>query len=170
MHRNWCRFRPGYLHSLVPSARDHHPRDEDLSPGTPDRGHPHLQYPVQVRGPGAPGRFRYGPHSQGDIRNRLSRRSSPETAQPSDRLPELTTHVCATLQCIRALGPDEALKEHATRTLAIRTNGSAKGRRPILNPNAIAKAMGTDRYTVHTICARQESFFAAHSMQTANCF
>jgi hypothetical protein len=66
-------------------------------------------------------------------------------------LPNLRPHVCATLQCIRALGPDEALKEHAhTESGDPDKWKRERGRRPILNPNAIAKAMGTDRYTVHT--------------------
>ena len=65
--------------------------------------------------------------------------------------PNLRPHVCATLQCIRALGPDEALKEHAhTESGDPDKWKRERGRRPILNPNAIAKAMGTDRYTVHT--------------------
>jgi hypothetical protein len=65
--------------------------------------------------------------------------------------PNLRPHVCATLQCIRALGPDEALKEHAYTDSGDPDKWKReRGRRPILNPNAIAKAMGTDRYTVHT--------------------
>ena len=63
----------------------------------------------------------------------------------------LRPHVGATLKCIQALGPDQALKEHTF-------TGSGdpdrwkreRGRRPILNPNAIAQAMGTDRRSVHT--------------------
>jgi hypothetical protein len=63
----------------------------------------------------------------------------------------LRPHVCATLQCIQALGPDEALKEHAYMESGDPDKWKReRGRRPILNPNAIAKAMGTDRYTVHT--------------------
>ena len=64
--------------------------------------------------------------------------------------PHLRPAVYATLQCIRALGPDEALKEHA-----YTASGDAdkwkreRGRRPILDPDAIAQAMGTDRRTVH---------------------
>jgi hypothetical protein len=65
--------------------------------------------------------------------------------------PKLRPHVGATLQCIQALGPDEALKEHAyTKSGDPDKSKRERGRRPILNPNAIAKAMGTDRYTVHT--------------------
>ena len=64
--------------------------------------------------------------------------------------PHLRPAVYATLQCIRALGADEALKEHA-----YTASGDAdkwkreRGRRPILDPDAIAQAMGTDRRTVH---------------------
>jgi hypothetical protein len=65
--------------------------------------------------------------------------------------PNLRPHVCATLQCIQALGPDEALKEHAYTESGDPDKWKRdRGRRPILNPNAIAKAMGTDRYSVHT--------------------
>jgi hypothetical protein len=65
--------------------------------------------------------------------------------------PNLRPHVCATLQCIRALGPDEALKEHAYTESGDPDKWKRdRGRRPILNPNAIAQAMGTDRSTVHT--------------------
>jgi hypothetical protein len=65
--------------------------------------------------------------------------------------PDLRPHVCATLKCIQALGPDEALKEHAyTESGDPDKWKRERGRRPILNPNAIAKEMGTDRYTVHT--------------------
>jgi hypothetical protein len=65
--------------------------------------------------------------------------------------PNLRPRVCATLQCIQALGPDEALKEHAhTKSGDPEKWKRERGRRPILNPDAIAKAMGTDRYSVHT--------------------
>jgi hypothetical protein len=65
--------------------------------------------------------------------------------------PNLRPHVSATLQCIQALGPDEALKEHAyTESGDPDKWKRERGRRPIINPNAIAQAMGTDRYTVHT--------------------
>jgi hypothetical protein len=65
--------------------------------------------------------------------------------------PNLRPQVSATLQCVQALGPDEALKEHAyTKSGDSDKWKRDRGRRPILNPDAIAKAMGTDRYTVHT--------------------
>jgi hypothetical protein len=64
--------------------------------------------------------------------------------------PNLRPEASATLQCIRSLGPDVALKEHA-----VAKEGDAdkwkreRGRRPILNPDAIATAMKTNRATVH---------------------
>ena len=63
-------------------------------------------------------------------------------------------HLCAplfqTLQCIRALGPDQALKEHAYTASGDPDKWKReRGRRPILDPDAIAEAMGTDRPTVH---------------------
>jgi len=65
--------------------------------------------------------------------------------------PNLRPHVCATLQCIQALGPDQALKEHTfTESGDPDKWKRERGRRPILNPNAIAQAMGTDRRSVHT--------------------
>ena len=64
--------------------------------------------------------------------------------------PNLRPDVCATLLCIRALGPDEALKEHAFTASGDPDKWKReRGRRPILNPNAIAQAMGSDRSTVH---------------------
>jgi hypothetical protein len=65
--------------------------------------------------------------------------------------PNLRPHVCATLKCIRALGPDAALKEHAYTESGDPDKWKRdSGRGPILNPVAIAQAMGTDRRTVHT--------------------
>jgi hypothetical protein len=64
--------------------------------------------------------------------------------------PELRPQVGATLQCIQALGPDEALKEHAFSKSGDPDKWKRdRGRRPILNPEVIAKAMGTDRCRVH---------------------
>ena len=58
--------------------------------------------------------------------------------------------VRATLQCIATLGPDSALKEHAYTASGDPDNWKReRGRRPILDPNAIAEAMKTDRRTVH---------------------
>jgi hypothetical protein len=64
--------------------------------------------------------------------------------------PHLRPQVFQTLQCIRELGPDRALKEHAHTASGDPDKWKReRGRRPILDPDAIAKAMGTDRRTVH---------------------
>ncbi len=65
--------------------------------------------------------------------------------------PHLPDGVYATLQCIAALGPDDALKQHAfTASGDPDTWKRERGRRPILDPDAIAEAMSTDRQTVHS--------------------
>jgi hypothetical protein len=58
--------------------------------------------------------------------------------------PHLRAPLIETLQCISALGPDGALKEQAYPNLK-----RDRGRRPILDPDAIAEAMGTSRGVVH---------------------
>jgi hypothetical protein len=58
--------------------------------------------------------------------------------------PHLRAPLLETLQCISALGPDGALKEQAYPNLK-----RDRGRRPILDPDAIAEAMGTTRADVH---------------------
>ena len=58
--------------------------------------------------------------------------------------PHLRAPLVETLQCISALGPDGALKEQAYPNLK-----RDRGRRPILDPDAIAEAMGTNRAAVH---------------------
>ena len=64
--------------------------------------------------------------------------------------PQLPDGPRATLQCIGALGPDSALKEHAFSASGDTDNWKReRGRRPILDPDAIAEAMKTDRATVH---------------------
>jgi hypothetical protein len=64
--------------------------------------------------------------------------------------PNLRPHVCATLQCIQTLGPDEALKEHAyTKSGDPDKWKRDRDRRPILNPDAIAKVVGTEKCKVH---------------------
>jgi hypothetical protein len=64
--------------------------------------------------------------------------------------PELRDPVFQTLQCIRELGPDRALKEHAYTASGDPDKWRRdRGGRPILDPEAIAEAMGTDRRTVH---------------------
>lgn len=65
--------------------------------------------------------------------------------------PHLPDGVYETLQCIAALGPDDALKQHAfTASGDPDTWKRERGRRPILDPDAIAEAMSTDRQTVHS--------------------
>jgi hypothetical protein len=90
-------------------------------------------------------------------RNRAFRNQAEQDIITQDLLnqvtnfPNLRPHVCATLQCIRELGPDDALKEHAhTESGDPDRWKRERGRRPILNPNAIAQAMGSDKYAVHT--------------------
>jgi len=64
--------------------------------------------------------------------------------------PQLRPPVRATLECIRSLGPDHALKEHA-----FTASGDPDAwkrdrcRRPILNPKVIAQAMGLSKAKVH---------------------
>jgi len=64
--------------------------------------------------------------------------------------PHLPDEVRATLQCIANLGPDDALKQHAFTASGDPDNWKReRGRRPILDPDAIAIAMNTNRRTVH---------------------
>jgi hypothetical protein len=64
--------------------------------------------------------------------------------------PHLREPLSATLQCIGALGPDGALKEHAYTASGDPDKWKRQRRaRPILNPDAIAAAMGTTRADVH---------------------
>jgi hypothetical protein len=58
--------------------------------------------------------------------------------------------VLATLQCIAALGPDFALKEHAYTASGDPDKWKReRDRRPILDPDAIAEAMGIPKRDVH---------------------
>jgi hypothetical protein len=58
--------------------------------------------------------------------------------------------VRATLQCIAALGPDLALKEHAYTASGDPDKWKrARGRRPVLDSAAIAEAMGIPKRDVH---------------------
>jgi hypothetical protein len=58
--------------------------------------------------------------------------------------------VRATLQCIAALGPDFALKEHAYTASGDPDKWKReRDRRPILDPEAIAEAMGIPKRDVH---------------------
>ena len=64
--------------------------------------------------------------------------------------PQLPDGVRGTLQCIATLGPDKALKQHAFTASGDPDNWKGdRGRRPILDSDAIATAMNTDRQTVH---------------------
>lgn len=64
--------------------------------------------------------------------------------------PHLRAPVRATLQCIAALGPDAALKEHAYTASGDTDKWKReRGRRPILDPDAIAEAMGVGKRDVH---------------------
>jgi len=64
--------------------------------------------------------------------------------------PQLRPPVRATLECIRSLGPDHALKEHAfTASGDPDAWKRERGRRPILDPTVIAQAMGVSKAKVH---------------------
>jgi hypothetical protein len=64
--------------------------------------------------------------------------------------PQLRPQVRATLECIRSLGPDHALKEHAfTASGDPDAWKRERGRRPILDPNMIAQSMGVSKAKVH---------------------
>jgi hypothetical protein len=64
--------------------------------------------------------------------------------------PDLRPPVRATLQCIAALGPDYALKEHAYTASGDPDKWKReRDRRPILDPDAIAEAMGIQKRDVH---------------------
>lgn len=64
--------------------------------------------------------------------------------------PYLRAPVRATLQCIAALGPDAALKEHAYTASGDPDKWKREWhRRPILDPDAIAEAMGIPKQDVH---------------------
>jgi len=64
--------------------------------------------------------------------------------------PQLRPPVRATLECIRSLGADHAIKEHAfTASGDPDAWKRERGRRPILDPKAIAQAMGVSKAKVH---------------------
>lgn len=102
-----------------------------------------------------------GVRSAADLTALVAQKRSPSTAVEDeiitwellDRVttfPQLRPPVRATLECIRALGPDHALKEHA-----FTTSGDPDAwkrercRRPIIDPRAIAQAMGVSKANVH---------------------
>jgi len=69
--------------------------------------------------------------------------------------PHLPGPVLATLQCITALGPDTALKEHAYTASGDPDKWEReRGRRPILDPDVIAEAMGIRKRNVHRYLRR----------------
>ena len=64
--------------------------------------------------------------------------------------PQLRPPVRATLECIRYLGPDHAIKEHAfTASGDPDAWKRERGRRPILDPAVIAQTMGVCKAKVH---------------------
>jgi hypothetical protein len=64
--------------------------------------------------------------------------------------PQLRPPVRATLECIRSLGPDHALKEHAfTASGDPDAWKRERNRRPILDPKMIAQSMGLSKAKVH---------------------
>jgi len=63
--------------------------------------------------------------------------------------PNLRPDVCATLLCIRALGPDEALKEHAFTASGDPDRWKRKEAEADSQPECDCPSYGTDRSTVH---------------------
>jgi hypothetical protein len=73
-----------------------------------------------------------------------------ELLEQVTNFPDLRPPVRATLQCIAGLGPDEALKEHAFTASGDPDKWKREwDRRPILDPDAIAEAMGIPKRDVH---------------------
>jgi len=97
----------------------------------------------------------------GDVRAvRTRKRVIPNTVEREiiarELLDQVTNYanlrppVRATLQCIAALGPDLALKEHAYTASGDPDKWKRdRDRRPILDPDAIAEAMGIPKRDVH---------------------
>jgi len=90
------------------------------------------------------------------IQKRASRNEVDEEIMTWELLEQVTSFselrppVRATLECIRSLGPDDALKEHAfTASGDPDAWKRERGRRPILDPNAIAQSMGVPKAKVH---------------------
>ena len=85
--------------------------------------------------------------------------------------PHLRPSVFQTLQCIRELGPDRALKEHAYTASGDPDKWKRdRGRRPILDPDAIAELWEPTGARSIEISARQGSSCAMSSTRTADCF
>ena len=78
------------------------------------------------------------------------RRGLEELLDQVTNYANLRPPVRATLQCIAALGPDFALKEHAYTASGDPDKWKRdRDRRPILDPDAIAEAMGIPKRDVH---------------------
>jgi hypothetical protein len=102
-----------------------------------------------------------GIRSAGDVRGVRTRKTVvPNTVEREiiarELLEQVTNYenlrpvVRATLQCIAALGPDFALKEHAYTASGDPDKWKRdRDRRPILDPDAIAQAMGIPKPDVH---------------------
>lgn len=96
-------------------------------------------------------RFRHGTARRGHtaLNSAEEQMITRELLQQVTSFPQLPAGPRATLECIAALGPDSALKEHAFTTSGDPDNWKReRGRRPILNLEAIAQAMHTDRRAV----------------------
>jgi len=97
----------------------------------------------------------------GDVRAVRTRKTIPAVAVEREIIakelldqvtnyPNLRPPVLATLQCIAALGPDFALKEHAFTASGDPDKWKRdRDRRPILDSEAIAEAMGIPKCDVH---------------------
>ena len=97
----------------------------------------------------------------GDVRAVRTRKTIPAVAVEREIIakelldqvtnyPNLRAPVRATLRCIAALGPDFALKEHAYTASGDPDKWKReRDRRPILDPDAIAEAMGIPKRDVH---------------------
>src|SRR5262249_11758866 len=87
----------------------------------------------------------------GPFRNTVEHEAiTRELLKEVTNFPHLRDPLHATLQCIAALGPHGALKDHAFTASGDPDKWERQRRiRPILDPDAIATAMGTTRAAVH---------------------